>query len=66
MTKFIIGVWVALVMLYAYSLYFVAPSYTTRHNVTAVQISCTEDSWCWNSLINGNHLGSVPVFQTGE
>lgn len=31
-----------------------------------VQSSCTEDSWCWNPLINGNHFGYVTVLQNGE
>lgn len=27
---------------------------------------CTEDMWCWQPLLNGNHRGYVDVFPQGQ
>lgn len=49
-----------LTLLYGYALTFWVIDRPAQH--TAPVLVCTEDSWCFNPLVAGNHIGTVKVF----
>lgn len=54
----VVALW--LTILYAYALTFSVIDRPASHTGSA--LICAEDMWCYNPLIQGNHVGTVPVF----
>jgi hypothetical protein len=49
------------IMLYAYAIAFHAIDHHQSSKAATQSHACTEDAWCWNPLIQGNHRGYVDV-----